>query len=398
MICTPKHDNIPAGFADIAPYSDREFKEKLTHLVSEPGFEHAVRYVMPDVDYPRFVQEILAVETQHEFQSRIMGNFLAILEKQTTYGISSDGVENVTDGKTFTFITNHRDIVLDASFLNLCLIRAGKPITQVAIGNNLLIFDWIADLVKINRSFIVKRDVKKFDALEAAKQLSAYIHYTLNVTGESVWIAQREGRAKDSNDLTQESLVKMLSLAGDSGVKENILDARLLPVSISYEYDPNDYLKVREFLLRRRNPDFRKTQHDDLFSMETGILKFKGHVMFRVGNCINSELEKFDNPNRTEIIREACRLIDREIHCGYEIFPGNYIAYDEMNASREFADRYTDADVKEFDRYIDGQLDKVDVEHITSEERVFMRNLMLTMYANPLKNKIAALRNCRLRK
>ena len=134
MICTPKHDNIPAEFADIAPYSDREFKEKLTHLVSEPGFEHAVRYVMPDVDYPRFVQEILAVETQHEFQSRIMGNFLAILEKQTTYGISSDGVENVTDGKTFTFITNHRDIVLDASFLNLCLIRAGKPITQVAIG------------------------------------------------------------------------------------------------------------------------------------------------------------------------------------------------------------------------------------------------------------------------
>lgn len=211
MICTPKHDNIPAEFADIAPYSDREFKEKLTHLVSEPGFEHAVRYVMPDVDYPRFVQEILAVETQHEFQSRIMGNFLAILEKQTTYGISSDGVENVTDGKTFTFITNHRDIVLDASFLNLCLIRAGKPITQVAIGNNLLIFDWIADLVKINRSFIVKRDVKKFDALEAAKQLSAYIHYTLNVTGESVWIAQREGRAKDSNDLTQESIFTRLS-------------------------------------------------------------------------------------------------------------------------------------------------------------------------------------------
>ena len=120
--------------------------------------------------------------------------------------------------------------------------------------------------------------------------------------------------------------------------------------------------------------------------------------MFRVGNCINSELEKFDNQNRTEIIREACRLIDREIHCGYEIYPGNYIAYDEVNASREFADRYTDADVKEFDRYIDGQLDKVDVEHITSEERVFMRNLMLTMYANPLKNKIAALRNCRLRK
>lgn len=397
MIYHPKHDTIPAEFADIAPYSDREFKEKLYHLVQEPGFEHAVRYVMPDIDYPAFVQDILAVETQQEFQTRVMGDFLAKLEKQTTYGISSDGVENVTPDTSFTFITNHRDIVLDASFLNLCLIRAGKPITQVAIGNNLLIFDWIADLVKLNRSFIVKRDVKKFEALEAAKQLSAYIHYTLNVTGESVWIAQREGRAKDSNDLTQESLVKMLSLAGDASVKENILDARLLPVSISYEYDPNDYLKVREFLLRRRNPEFRKTQRDDLFSMETGILKFKGHVMFRIGKCINEELQKFSSENRTEIIREACRLIDREIHCGYEIYPGNYIAYDEINDTREFSDKYTREDVEKFDRYIDGQLDKVEVEEITPEERQFMRQMMLTMYANPLKNKLAALKMCRMR-
>lgn len=390
-----KHDIIPSEFADIAPYSDREFKEKLNLLVQEPGFEHAVRYILPDVDYPRFVEGLKAVQTQTEFQTRIMGDFLAKLEEQTTLGISSDGIGNVTPGIPFTFITNHRDIVLDASFLNLCLIRAKKPITQVAIGNNLLIFDWIADLVKLNRSFIVKRDVKKFEALEAAKQLSAYIHYTLNVTGESVWIAQREGRAKDSNDLTQESLVKMLSLAGDMSVKDNILDVRLLPVSISYEYDPNDYLKVREFLMRRRNPDFRKSQRDDLFSMETGILKFKGHVMFRIGKCINEELAKFNSDNRTEIIREACRIIDREIHCGYEIYSGNYIAYDEINNTREFADNYTAEDVERFDRYIQGQLDKVEADDITAEEREFMRSMMLTMYANPLKNKLSALsRSC----
>jgi len=394
MTYHPKHEIVPAEFADIAPYSDREFKEKLALLVTEEGFEHAVRYVMPDIDYPEFVKNLLAVETQLEFQTSVMGSFLRKLEQQTTYGISSDGIENVTPGQTFTFITNHRDIVLDASFLNLCLIRANRPITQVAIGNNLLIFDWIADLVKLNRSFIVKRDVKKFEALEAAKQLSAYIHYTLNVTCESVWIAQREGRAKDSNDLTQESLVKMLSLAGDDSVRNNIIDVRLLPVSISYEYDPNDYLKVREFLLRRRNPEFKKSKRDDLFSMETGILKFKGHVMFRAGRCINDELSRFESDNRTEIIREACRLIDREIHCGYEIYPGNYIAYDEVNGSREFADRYTKADMEKFDLYIDGQLDKVDVPDITADERDYMRTMMLTMYANPLKNKLNALSRC----
>lgn len=398
MTYHPKHDTIPAEFADIAPYSDREFKEKLALLVKEPGFEHAIRYIMPDINYPEFVKELLVVETQSEFQNRIMGDFLVKLEKQTTYGISADGIENVTPGTSFTFITNHRDIVLDASFLNLCLIRENMPLTQVAIGNNLLIFDWISDLVKLNRSFIVKRDVKKFEALEAAKQLSAYIHYTLNVTGESVWIAQREGRAKDSNDLTQESLVKMLSLSGGASVKDNILDVRLLPVSISYEYDPNDYLKVREFLLRRRDPEFKKSQRDDLFSMETGILKFKGHVMFRIGKCINEELAKFSSDNRTEIIREACRLIDREIHCGYEIYPGNYIAYDEINDTKEFSSRYTANDVVKFDKYIAGQLDKVDVEDITREEREYMRTMMLTMYANPLKNKLAAQNRCILRR
>ncbi len=397
MTYHPKHEILPAEFADIAPYSDREFKEKLALLVTEEGFEHAVRYVMPDIDYPAFVRNLLAVETQLEFQTSVMGSFLCRLERQTTYGISSDGIENVTPGQTFTFITNHRDIVLDASFLNLCLIRADRPITQVAIGNNLLIYDWIADLVKLNRSFIVKRDVRKFEALEAAKQLSAYIHYTLNVTRESVWIAQREGRAKDSNDLTQESLVKMLSLAGDDTVRNNILDVRLLPVSISYEYDPNDYLKVREFLLRRRNPEFKKSKRDDLFSMETGILKFKGHVMFRAGRCINDELSRFESDNRTEIIREACRLIDREIHCGYEIYPGNYIAYDEVNGSRRFADRYTKADMEKFDLYTDGQLDKVDVPDISADERDYMRTMMLTMYANPLKNKLNALSRCTAR-
>ena len=175
--------------------------------------------------------------------------------------------------------------IFDASFLNLCFIRENLPITQVAIGNNLLIFDWITDLVKLNRSFIVKRDTGVREALEAARHLSAYIHHVITEMNESVWIAQREGRAKDSNDRTQESVVKMLSLGGPADSKTNLMELNIMPVSISYEYDPNDYLKVREFLLRRRNPDFKKSQRDDLFSMETGILRHKGRVHFHIGCC-----------------------------------------------------------------------------------------------------------------
>lgn len=390
MANEPDNKDIPEEFRDIAPYNDADFKAKMKELVAEPGFEHAVKYVMPDVDYPKFVKKLLSVETQKDFQTYVMGHFLQELEKNTTDGISVDGIDNCcTPENSYTFITNHRDIVLDASFLNLCFIRSKMPITQVAIGNNLLIFDWITDLVKLNRSFIVKRDVKMAKALEAAKQLSAYIHYTINTLHESVWIAQREGRAKDSNDLTQESLIKMLSLAGNGSVKENILAVNLCPVSISYEYDPNDYLKAREFLLKRRDPQFKKSKHDDLFSMETGILKYKGRVMFRVGKCINEKLENFHSDARVELIREACRLIDNAIHAGYEIYQCNYIAYDELNGIDDFSSKYNQADVDKFNEYINRQLDKVDVPDITAEERQYMREMMLTMYANPLKNQLS---------
>ena len=382
---------VPEQFSEMAPYRGKDFFAALNRLVKDPGFEHAVRYVMPDVDYPAFVESLLQVKDQNEFQTQVMGRFLEMLAASTTRGLSIDGEENCRPATNYTFISNHRDIVLDPSFLNLCFIRSGLPVTQVAIGNNLLIYEWIADLVKVNRSFIVKRDAKVVQALEAAKQLSAYIHYTLNTLHESVWIAQREGRAKGSNDLTQESLIKMLALAGDApDLKDKILEVNLMPVSISYEFDPNDYLKAREFLLKRRDPDFKKSQRDDLFSMETGLLSNKGRVHFRIGKCINDDLSRFESTDRTEIIHHTCTLIDRAIHCGYKIYPCNYIAYDEINSTDRFAGEYTPDDERSFNEYIERQLDRVDVADVTADERSYMRRMMLTMYANPLTNQLAA--------
>ena len=387
---------IPEHFKDIAPYTDLEFREKMAELVNEDGFEHAVRYVMPQVDYPKFVQQLLDLKSQDEFQRKTMGEFLELLAKTTTDGISIDGLENCEPGCNYTFITNHRDIVLDASFLNLCFIRNKMPLTQVAIGNNLLIYEWISDLVKLNRSFIVKRDVQRLQALEAARQLSAYIHFSISKLHESVWIAQREGRAKDSNDMTQESLIKMMSLDGGGSVKENILAVNLMPVSISYEFDPNDYLKVREFLLRRRNPDYHKTQRDDLFSMETGLLGHKGRVHFRIGHCISDELAGAHVESRSQVARKVCDILDRSIHCGYCIFPCNYIAFDRLEGTARYAEKYTGADQRRFNSYIEDQLAKVDVENISEEERGFMLETMLQMYANPLRNQLMA-KECTLR-
>lgn len=378
-------------FADIRPYDDHLFKEKIAKLVREPGFEHAVRYVMPDVDYEAFVKNLLTVETQLDFQVKVMGPFLEMLVAHTTHGLSMDGVENYAPGVPHVFLTNHRDIVLDASFLNLCFIRERLPITQVAIGNNLLIYDWITDLVKLNRSFIVKRDTRVREALDAARHLSAYIRETVTERRESVWIAQREGRAKDSNDRTQESVVKMLSLGdNDERVLENLLDLNIMPVAISYEFDPNDYLKASEFLRKRRNPEYKKTQRDDLFSMETGLLSQKGRVHFHLGGCINETLEPLKDAPRSEIARKVCEVIDKSIHCGYRIYPCNYIAYDELYGTLAVGDKYTQEDIDSFNRYLDGQLDKVEITDVTPEERTFMRATMIEMYANPLKNQMAA--------
>lgn len=377
-------------FKDIAPFNDGpEFHEAVERLVGEPQFQHAVRYVMPDVDYEAFARKLLECHTREDFQMKIMLPFLEMLEASTTKGISLDGIDNYEPQKRYVLISNHRDIVLDAAFLNLGIVRGGRSTSEVAIGNNLLIMPWIDELVRINNSFIVKRDTGIRGALEAARHLSAYIHHCITCKHHSLWIAHREGRAKDSNDRTQESLIKMLTLGGEGSAIESIRQINLLPVSISYEFDPNDYLKAKEFLCKRRDPEFKKSQRDDLLSMETGILKQKGRIHFSLTGCINPELDMLpEDLNRTEACERVCEIVDRHIHRNYRLFPINYVAYDLLNATRRFADQYTDADVDSVNSRIASQLAKVDLPDITPDEMNFMREMVLTMYANPLCNKL----------
>lgn len=384
--------HTPEEYKEIAPHDDDQFQQRMAHLLADPGFERAIRYIMPDVDFKELSAKLIKITNKDDFQRYIMLDILLMLEKATTSGVTDSGIDNLDMSKSRLFITNHRDIVLDASFLGLAMLRHGLPAQEVALGDNLLIYDWISDLVRLNKGIIVKRNLRLTKALEAAKQLSGYIHYCIREKGESVWIAQREGRAKDSNDVTQESVLKMLALAGDAPtLAGRLLALNITPTSISYEYDPNDYLKAREFLARRRDPEFKKSQRDDLFSMETGILQYKGKVHFNICPCINPELEALTEcADKVEVVRKACAVIDNYIHRGYKIFPLNYIAFDTVNATDRFKSCYTDADVENFNKYLDGQIAKVDLPDVPDEEREFMRHAILEMYANPLRNKLAA--------
>lgn len=379
-------------FSDIAPYDDSEFHSKMENLVKEPGFLHAVSYAMPKESVPALIEDLQKINNTYDFQRQVMFPFLEMLAKTTTSGITLGGVKYLNPSVSYTFITNHRDIVLDASFLNLAFLRKGFPTSEVAIGNNLLVFDWINDLVRLNKSFIVKRNTGLREGLEAAKKLSAYIHYCILEKHESVWIAQREGRAKDSSDHTQDSLIKMLSIAGQGQFMDKIKEINLMPVSISYEFDPNDYLKAKEFLLKRRDPNFKKSQRDDLFSMETGLLQFKGKVHFQLTPRINSKLDQIgDFKDNNRAAKHVGCLIDQAIHRSYEIFEINYIAFDILHDTERFSRKYTREKKEEIVAYFNNQLDKVDLPDVTPDERRFMWEMMLTMYANPLKNKLKSL-------
>ncbi len=384
------HMNLE-DFKDIAPYSDSEFDKNMQLMVKDPGFEHAIRYIMPGVDFEAFVNNLLSINNTTDFQIKVMGPFLEMLAQRTTAGLSIDGLENISPTCCHTFISNHRDIVLDAAFLNACLIRSKIPTAEVALGDNLLIYEWIERLVKINKGFIVKRNLKLLEGFKAAKQLSAYIRFCLTQKHESVWIAQREGRAKDSDDRTQESVLKMLALSSPDSVIDALIALNICPVTISYELDPNDYLKAAEFLNRRRDPNFKKSERDDLHSMEIGLVGQKGHVHFHLSSCINDSLEAIRHiTDKNELFSRIGNILDTAIHSGYKLYPSNYISYDRVNSTNRFADCYTAQQEAEFDAYLNSQLDKVKVPDVTAEEREYMRSLILRMYANPLCNNVIA--------
>lgn len=378
-----------ANFDEIRPYNDNEYHEKVAALIQEPAFKQVIATVMPEVEFELFCKKLLSISTIEEFQKQVIVPFLHKLVQQTSDGLDSNGIENLTHGKNYLFMSNHRDIVLDASFLCATLLQHQYSTCEIAIGSNLLIYQWIEDLVRINKSFIVKRGVGVRQALEAAMQLSAYIHYAINQKHQSVWIAQREGRAKDSNDRTQEALIKMLTLGKKGNILDNIRDLNIAPLAISYEYDPCDSLKAFEFLQKSQNPDFKKSQRDDLVNMQTGIMGYKGTINYSFTPCINDELAHLEGEcDRATILQETCRIIDRHIHLNYRIYPGNYVAYDMLYKYNRFANQYTSEQKENFENYIQGQIAKLG--QFSIEDYQFMHEKMLLMYSNPLKNKLEA--------
>ena len=376
---------VSYNFDDIRPLNNDEVKDAIEALIANEDFERAFRYIKPDVNWKEFSETMRSFKTKEDFKSKLAYEAVMNVANKTTFSLTISGRSRLPkDKQPCTFISNHRDIVLDASFLNVMLYDVGYGMTQVAIGDNLMIRPWIETLVRLNNSFIVKRGVSVRQMLDVSRTLSAYIRHTINETKESIWIAQREGRAKDSNDRTQGSVLKMLNMSGDKDIVSNLMELNIFPVAISYEYDPCDFLKAKEFQMKRDDPEFVKSQRDDLLSMETGILNNKGRVHFPLTQPINDQLAALDKDmEKNELVAAIASIIDKEIYKHYRFYPCNYVAYDMLTGTKRFSGNYGQRDKKHFEEYLQGQLDKI---VLPNKDEAFLRTKMLEMYTNPLKN------------
>lgn len=375
-------------FDEIRPYNDEELPRIFEELIADPAFQKAACSVVPNVPFEILAQKMRACRTKLDFQKAFCYDILWKLAERHANGLTLDHTALPDKKKAYVYITNHRDIILDSGFLSVLLVDQGMDTVEIAIGDNLLIYPWIKKFVRVNKSFIVQRALTMRQMLESSVRMSRYIHYTITEKNQSIWIAQREGRAKDSNDRTQESVLKMLAMGGEGDLIDRLMEINIAPMAISYEYDPCDFLKAQEFQLKRDIEGYKKTTQDDLRNMETGLFGYKGKVHFQAAPCINDALEKMDRSlPKTELFAHIASLIDKRIHSSYRLYPGNYIAHDLWTGTGEFAGCYTLEEKAHFENYIEQQLDKID---IPNKDIPFLREKMLLMYANPLTNYLAA--------
>ncbi len=379
---------IPQEFDTIRPWEPEDLPEVFDRLLSNDQFKQVLAYLYPQVPFEMIAQKLKACKTNLDFQLAFAYDFVQGILKKAATGCEMDCAA-IDHTRNYTFISNHRDIVLDSAFLDVMLIDNGfKTTCEIAIGDNLLSLPWVKDLVRVNKAFIVERALSMRQMLMSSKRLSDYMHFAIKEKNENIWIAQREGRAKDSDDRTQKSILQMMAMGGEGSIIERLKQLHLVPLSISYEYDPCDFLKAKEYQQKRDVEGWKKGPMDDLVSMQTGIFGYKGHVHYHAAPCIDEYLDTLDpEMPKQELFNTIAAHIDHEIHSHYHLYPGNYVALDLLENTEAHASEYTPEDKARFEKYIAGQLAKIE---LPDKDEAFLKEKILAMYANPVRNFLAA--------
>lgn len=370
-------------FESISPYTDAEAAEALSKLADYPLLSEVSRYFFPEQS-PSFLKDILkSIKTIDEFQILVMSKVVEWVLENTARNFSYDGISNIDPTKKFLALSNHRDIILDPAITQLVLYRNGIPMTEIAVGDNLLTSKTIEYLIRSNRMIKVMRGISARELYLSSQLLSKYIRLNITEQRSSIWLAQRQGRTKNGYDITEQGLLKMLDMSGTADFKHNFEELNIIPMSISYELEPCDVLKARELVISRKHK-YVKAKDEDLNSILTGIKQQKGNIHLNIGNPLTSEeieaAAKCDKNDRYQLIRHA---VDRRVIEGYRLWKNNYVAYDLANRTFKYSDMYSSEDVAAFVDYMQHQLDTVEPE-INRED---LRRIFLDIYANPVVTK-----------
>lgn len=372
------------NFEMLRPYYDSETEEVMKRIAVDATYHKAMAYLWPGISREEAIKKALATKSPYEFQTGYMHHAIWTIVNTTSKGLSYSGLDRLDKSKSYLFIANHRDILLDSAILQIILDKEGFETTEITFGSNLMEQGFITDFGKMNRMFMVKREGNVKELYDISRQLSAYLRHTILDKKVSVWIAQRNGRTKDGNDLTQTGLLKMLNMSGGKDFKKNFSELNIVPLSISFEYEPCDALKVQESYLSSLHSKYVKAPGEDLNSILTGIQQPKGKIHLAFGTPIQEELEEMSTAaNENEKIRLLAMAIDKQIHHDYKLHGVNHIAYDLLHQTNVFDAAYTQEEKANFLAYIDMHIAKL------NGEPEVLKQLFFKLYANPVVNKLA---------
>ncbi len=368
-------------FEDIRPLYETEVNDAIREIIDHPMLKAIMNFTFPDAPDSYWKDLMLHCHSIRDFLINfIYPGVQKVLEKSSE-GLTTSGFEKLDKSTAYLFVSNHRDIILDTSLLNASLYEHGLIMTTSAIGDNLVKKPFLKTLSRLTRNFVIKRGLHSRELLESSRQVSDFIRYSLLRQNRSVWIAQREGRTKDGNDQTHRGVLKMISMAADD--KEGCLDyfkrINIVPVSISYEYDPTDILKMPELLAKAKSETYVKGENEDFLNLLNGIIGQKKRIHIHIGDFLYQEIDKVEGSETavTKQLQAMADVIERKIQMGYKLWPTNYIAHDLLYGDEEFADQYSADEKAVFEKRLNNGVDVNDPMAVKS---------YLAMYANPVNN------------
>jgi 1-acyl-sn-glycerol-3-phosphate acyltransferase len=371
------------NFEDLRPFYDREAPEVMQRISKDPLYLQLMTYLWPNISKEESLSKAHNTKTIYDFQTGYMSHAIWSIVKMSSGGLSWSGIENLDKNGSYLYIANHRDILLDSALLQIILEKESFATSEITFGSNLMDQGFITDFGRMNRMFTVKREGNAKELYDISKQLSAYIRHTIVDKKTSVWIAQRNGRTKDGNDQTQTGLLKMLGMSGGKDFIQCFSELNIVPLTISYEYEPCDFLKAKELYLSDLHSKYVKAEGEDLNSIITGIKQPKGKIHLAFGKPIKEELTELNKSgNDNEKIKQLTALIDKRIYSDFKLNPVNYIAYDLHHQTNVFESNYSKNEKENFITYVTKGIEQL------KDDNDVIKNILLKMYAFPVENKL----------